>query len=282
VNNPPHFAPPVPAPGVIDAEFEAAVDAAAAPPKREPSPVDVATDRALEALVDLVGVTLKDPCAHRFSDAATLCNIGKALAHTRAKSVRDFQEQEVLDEFGNPMPAQAWMGHAGPMPIRRHVHPLNGPVMGAWDGPFLDQGQRRMALAIEPLAEVQKEMQRAQHAVAEADELARLLDLKDRLPEAQRAPLDTRIATLLANLEARNAQQNRSPDDLAHPLDPRRHRPREDGPEVVPPARVRADAERGAGDDGAPGARDEVAPGGGAVGHGNGVPGPHVDGVPHA
>ena len=158
------------------------------------------SDKAVEALAELVTATMRGKELGRFGKAAQICQLGQVLARMEARTVEDFQAVDDPNAQQQMGFVNQNVGFAQYNPARIRLAGNNFNVVG--DGGELVRNQE---LTAGTLAQVQAEAQRAIAALHEADELKALTALRDTVSEAQRATLDARIAKLFEHMEARNA-----------------------------------------------------------------------------
>lgn len=216
-----------------------------------PQAVGVSADvlnGAIEAVVKLIVETLNTKHKGKFAEAARLCTIGQSLIRTQAKKVEDFAVLEVHegDDRAEDMPVER-------INLRDGLYNNRAP----------DEREllRNVLLTFGPHAQVSAEAHKATIAAQEAQELQTLQAYVQSIPDAdpRRYALQTRITQLMTNMEMRN-NANAPPAQMVPADVSRRHSAGENGAEVHDIARLRADAERREGNDGAAGeGREEHA-----------------------
>jgi hypothetical protein len=214
-------------------------------------------DKAVEAIIEMIVVTLHSDKAGRFADAERLCTLGQTLMRLRASSVAEVRE---LDRGGEMQQhvgvggynAVGLMGAPVQMAMNHPVQRVNN-VVAAYGNGYNDQAelQRNLMMTLGPLAATYSEQQRAAAAASEAAELKTLMALREKTKTAHHATIDLRIEKLIDQMEARNGAKSGT---LVDSVIPRGHSPgeleagRNDAP------RLRADGGRGGGDEGGAGA----------------------------
>jgi hypothetical protein len=215
---------------------------------------DDPAQKAIDAIIELIVLTLRSDAVGRFAEASRLCTLGQALIRSRAKSVKEIRELDGQDrDDGGVQIAGGWI-NANPGPVMPPVMPRAG-VLNQYGNGYNDQAelQRNLMLTIGPIAQVLAEAQRGQLSSHEAGELKTLLELKEKLPYSKVEAVDARINKLIENMEARNDAKCDAKFGVADPVVPRGHPIGEPGGENDPP-RLRAHVVGGEGDGGAPGA----------------------------
>lgn len=174
-----------------------------------------ASAKAIETCLQKLGaamiLVIKSKSPQRFAEVVRLGHVAQQLTRAMGARVEDFAEPGVDMAYG---PAVAGFAAGGNFYAnnavngRRAMGVMN--VIGGADE-YMNEDQRKMKLALEPVMQMVGEKNSSDIAQNEASEMDKLLTIRERLPEDKRTIIDQRIEALLKSVETRNHAADQRP-----------------------------------------------------------------------